>query len=171
MACRPIAPLPTWHWTSNRIRDVRAGLLRFAGDRHALTFPLRERGSSALRFLYLASSRSMARPDPVDIGEAARRVGVSTAALRLYERKGLLPKTSRSASGYRQYSAEDLRRARLVWRARRAGLSLQQIAQVLGHADSAAALRRLLSAHVEHLDQEYRRMGRLRRHLCRWLAR
>jgi DNA-binding transcriptional MerR regulator len=112
----------------------------------------------------------MARFDPVDIGEAARLIGVSTATLRLYERRGLLPKTARSAGGYRQYSTEDLRRARLVWRARRAGLSMRQIAQALGESNDATALRRLLREHADHLDREGKRIARLHRHLCRWLG-
>ena len=45
----------------------------------------------------------MSRFDPLNIGEAARRLGVSTAALRLYERKGLLPTTTRSSGGYRSF--------------------------------------------------------------------
>lgn len=42
------------------------------------------------------------------IGELARRVGVSTRALRHYEALGLLP-ARRSANGYRVYDEADLR--------------------------------------------------------------
>jgi len=112
----------------------------------------------------------MARSFPVDIGEAARRIGVSTAALRLYERRGLLPKASRSVGGYRQYSAEDLRRARLVRRARRAGLSMRQIADAISKANDESALQLLLAAHAEHLERESRRFARMHRHLGRWLG-
>ena len=113
----------------------------------------------------------MSRFDPVDIGEAARRVGVSPAALRLYERQGLLPRTTRSAAGYRQYSQEDLRRARMVRRARRAGLSLRKIAQLLSRDDGHATLQRVLRAHLDHLERECTRIARLRRNLRRWLER
>lgn len=112
----------------------------------------------------------MARFDPLDIGEAARRIGLSTAALRLYERRGLLPKARRSAGGYRQYSLEDLRRARLVRRARRAGLSMRQIAHVIAGANDEAALQALLLAHAEYLERESRRFARMHRHLWRWLG-
>ncbi|HZH44448.1 MAG TPA: MerR family transcriptional regulator [Lysobacter sp.] len=113
----------------------------------------------------------MSRTEPIDIGEAARRIGVSAATLRLYERRGLIPRAARTKSGYRQYSAEDVRRARLVYRARRAGLSMRQIAQILGHKDGSEELHRLLRAHLEHLERESRRLARLRRHLRRWLYR
>lgn len=107
----------------------------------------------------------MSRFDPVDIGEAARRAGLTVAALRLYEREGLMPMAARSAAGYRQYSADDLRRARAIRRARRAGLSMRQIAEVFG----GAGVHVVLAAHVEALGCEEQRIARLRRHLGRWL--
>jgi DNA-binding transcriptional MerR regulator len=113
----------------------------------------------------------MAPRDQVGIGEAARRAGVSVAALRLYERRGLLPKAPRSLGGYRQYSEEDMRRARLVRRARRAGLTMRQIELAVAYSQDESALRKLLAAHLEHLRREGRRIARLQHHLCRWLGR
>ncbi|GAB2669423.1 MerR family transcriptional regulator [Arenimonas aestuarii] len=104
-----------------------------------------------------------------DIGEAARRVGVSPATLRLYERRGLLPPAKRSLSGYRKYSAEDLRRARLVRRARKLGLSMAEVADAVTRGGSG--LLRLLRSHLSRLDCELHRKARLRRHLRRWLSR
>ena len=106
---------------------------------------------------------------PVDIGEAARRVGVSPAALRLYEKRGLVPKASRTPNGYRQYTHEDLQRARLVRRARRAGLSLEQIAHAMGREGDRACLHALLRAHLDQLEGERKRIERLQRHLRRWI--
>ena len=111
----------------------------------------------------------MTRFDPLSIGEAARRVGVSTATLRLYERRGLLPKAARSAGGYRQFSQEDLRRARIIRRARRVGLPLRQVAQLLvGPSDEARVLQ-VLRRHLDQLERESRCNALLRRHLSRWL--
>lgn len=115
------------------------------------------------------SPRSEACFKPLDIGEAARRVGVSAAALRMYEKRGLLPEALRSPGGYRQYAEEHLQRARLVRRARRMGLSLAQIAQAMGRDGERACLQRLLRAHVERLEREARRLARVQRHLKRWL--
>ena len=111
----------------------------------------------------------MAVSKPLDIGEAARRVGVSAAALRMYEKRELLPQALRSPGGYRQYGEEHLRHARLVRRARRMGLSLAQIAQAMGRDGERICLQRLLRAHVERLEREARRIERLQRHLKRWL--
>ena len=106
---------------------------------------------------------------PIDIGEAARRLGVTAATLRLYERRGLLARTSRSAAGYRKYHAADLQRARLVCRARRLGLSLGQIAQATRAIDDLTSLRALVIDHLSRLEGEIRHRARLRRHLGRWL--
>ena len=113
----------------------------------------------------------MTRPRLVDIGEAARRVGVSTATLRLYERRGLLPKAPRSAGNYRQYTVDDVRRARLVRRARRAGLSMRQIEQAIARSGDESTLIAVLAAHAKHLQRESVRLARLHRHLWRWLGR
>lgn len=109
-------------------------------------------------------------PEPVEIGEAARRLGVSAAALRMYEKRGLVPAASRTPSGYRVYAHEDLQRARLVRRARRAGLSLAQIAQALGLDGNRVCLEQLLRTHLEQLEDERKRIERMQRHLRRWMG-
>ena len=50
------------------------------------------------------------------IGELARRAGVSSAAIRFYEREGLLPAPVRADNDYRDYSEVDADRAiNFVW--------------------------------------------------------
>ncbi len=44
------------------------------------------------------------------IGEVSRRCGVSTRMLRHYDTLGLVKPTGRTSSGYREYSADDIRR-------------------------------------------------------------
>jgi DNA-binding transcriptional MerR regulator len=51
------------------------------------------------------------------IGEAARQIGVSPSALRLWERQGLV-RPRRSAGGYRLYGTSDLERLRRIRRLR-----------------------------------------------------
>ncbi|ROO88916.1 DNA-binding transcriptional MerR regulator [Actinocorallia herbida] len=64
------------------------------------------------------------------IGELARRTGVSTRLLRYYEEQGLL-EPRRNASGYRDYSEEDLAAVLRVRRLLAAGLPTVTIASVL----------------------------------------
>jgi DNA-binding transcriptional MerR regulator len=76
-------------------------------------------------------------------GEAARLLGISPKALRLYEEKGLL-KPQRNASGWRFFGEAHLARARQIVALRALGLSLAQVGAVLDGDSSelAAALAR-----------------------------
>ncbi|MEV8438624.1 HEAT repeat domain-containing protein [Actinosynnema sp. NPDC051121] len=65
------------------------------------------------------------------IGEVARHSGVSTRMLRHYDALGLVRPTGRTVGGYREYSAEDLRRIFLVEGLRSLGLSLKQVGRAL----------------------------------------
>ncbi|MFG2607146.1 MerR family transcriptional regulator [Streptomyces sp. NPDC048514] len=65
------------------------------------------------------------------IGDVARRSGVSTRVLRHYDALGLVRPTGRTVGGYREYSAEDVRRIFHVQSLRSLGLSLKQIGRAL----------------------------------------
>ncbi|GAA0241228.1 MerR family transcriptional regulator [Actinomadura nitritigenes] len=65
------------------------------------------------------------------IGDVARHSGVSTRMLRHYDALGLVRPTGRTAGGYREYSAEDVRRIFQVESLRSLGLSLKQIGRAL----------------------------------------
>lgn len=66
----------------------------------------------------------------LNVSEAARRLGVSPKALRLYEQRGLLA-PQRTAAGWRVYGPEAMARGREVAALRALGLSLVQVARVL----------------------------------------
>jgi MerR family transcriptional regulator, copper efflux regulator len=65
------------------------------------------------------------------IGEAARRSGFTIKALRFYERRGLLPVSSRGVNGYRLYGEPDLQRLSFIRDAKALGLTLSAIADVV----------------------------------------
>ncbi|MDB1086395.1 MerR family transcriptional regulator [Streptomyces sp. ACA25] len=65
------------------------------------------------------------------IGEVARHSGVSPRMLRHYDALGLVRPTGRTTGGYREYSAEDVRRIFHVESLRSLGLSLQQVGRAL----------------------------------------
>ncbi|VVE64942.1 MerR family transcriptional regulator [Pandoraea anapnoica] len=89
--------------------------------------------------------------------EAARRLGVSNKALRLYEQHGLLsPK--RTSAGYRTYDAAEMARASEVVALRALGLSLAQVTSVL--KGNAQTLSTALEAHEHTLDAEIRQQLR-----------
>jgi len=69
------------------------------------------------------------------IGELARRSGLATTALRYYEKAGLLPRSERTASGYRDYDGDTLPRLAFIRAAQAIGLSVAEIREVIGIRD------------------------------------
>ena len=93
---------------------------------------------------------------PMGPREVARVTGVSTDTLRHYERKGLLPGVTRSAAGYRRYSAATVERVMLIQRALVVGFSLAELRRVLGLRDGGGApcqhVRALVGQRFEELN-------------------
>jgi len=69
----------------------------------------------------------------------AAATGVSTDTLRHYERKGLLPRVHRTASGHRRYSPATIERVLLIQRALVVGFSLKDLSRVLSERDRGGA--------------------------------
>ncbi|HZG89710.1 MAG TPA: HEAT repeat domain-containing protein [Pseudonocardia sp.] len=65
------------------------------------------------------------------IGDVARRSGVSARMLRHYDSLGLVRPTGRTGAGYREYSAEDIRRIFHIESLRSLGLSLREVGRAL----------------------------------------
>ena len=109
-------------------------------------------------------------------GEVARRAGVSTDTLRLYERKGLLPTARRSPNGYREYAPEACARVRLVRQAVAVGFTLDELAAIFRVRDQGGApcreVRALGGRKLERLEQHLSDLAgardRLRSVLHRW---
>ena len=98
------------------------------------------------------------------IGEVARRSGVSTRMLRHYDSLGLVRPTGRTVGGYREYSAEDIRRIFHVESLRSLGLSLRQIGRALEDPDFApsALVGDLIRRTEDRLKREQELLERLR---------
>lgn len=73
------------------------------------------------------------------IGRLAREAGVNLETVRYYERRGLLPRLPRSASGYRLFLAEAARRLRFIRRAQELGFLLAEIRELLSLRVSGTA--------------------------------
>ncbi|HKH05873.1 MAG TPA: MerR family transcriptional regulator [Acidimicrobiales bacterium] len=105
------------------------------------------------------------------IGELARAAGVHVETVRYYERRGLVEPPPRTASGYRQYSADDLWRLQFVVRAKQLGFTLAEVAELLGHGGAenvlgaARAKIAAVEAQVAELERTRCRLETLAR-LC-----
>jgi MerR family transcriptional regulator, Zn(II)-responsive regulator of zntA len=101
--------------------------------------------------------------------DVARATGVSTDTLRHYERHGLLPAVTRTAAGYRRYSAAAVPRVLLIQRALVVGFSLAELKRVLGVRDTGgapcASVRALVGARLEQLNGRIEELVALREEL------
>ena len=106
------------------------------------------------------------------IGEVARRVGLSTSALRYYETLGLLPASERS-SGRRRYDQAALDRLAIIDVAQRAGFSLREAKLLLDgfQADTPPTdeWRQLAAQKLEEVEQVLARTEAMRALLHTWL--
>ncbi|MEU4512445.1 TioE family transcriptional regulator [Nonomuraea wenchangensis] len=80
------------------------------------------------------------------IGPLARRLGLRPATLRKWERAGLVRPRRDPKTGYRVYSAADVRDARLAHQLRRGGYLLEQIAPLIEQVRSAGGVEPLRAA-------------------------
>lgn len=103
---------------------------------------------------------------PVNIGEAARRSGVSARMVRHYEGLGLLPPVARTESGYRQYGEADIHTLRFIKRARELGFSMEEIAELVGlwhdRQRASASVKRVAQRHLGELDARIAAMQAMR---------
>jgi DNA-binding transcriptional MerR regulator len=102
----------------------------------------------------------------MNIGELARRTGLTVKTIRYYSDEGLVPEVSRTASGYRRYDQAALVRLEFVRTLRDLGLDLATIRRVL---DRQVDLRAVARAHAEALAAQIRLL-RVQRAALRALA-
>lgn len=88
--------------------------------------------------------------------DAARQLGVSTKALRLYEERGLIMPT-RTDNGWRTYGPEAIDRAREIVALRALGLSLARIGRVL--AGDTETLLEALTMQQQALERSIGQYG------------
>jgi len=72
-------------------------------------------------------------------GALAKAARVSPDTIRHYERIGVLPRASRTESGYRVYPTSAVERVLVVQRALRIGFTLAELAEVLKSRDAGGA--------------------------------
>jgi DNA-binding transcriptional MerR regulator len=74
----------------------------------------------------------------LQIGEVAKRVGVSIRTVRYYDEKGLLPPSSYTSGGIRLYAIRDVNRLIYIRRLKTLGLSIEEIKMCLGNLPEAS---------------------------------
>jgi len=74
-------------------------------------------------------------PQTFYISTLSKQAGVPVKTIRYYEDVGLLPKPSRTVSGYRLYAPDSADRLHFIKKAQNLGLRLDEIKEILDLAD------------------------------------
>lgn len=88
------------------------------------------------------------------ISELAGKCDVNKETIRYYERKKLLQQPSRTDSGYRIYSENDVKRIKFIKRLQDLGFSLGEIYKLLGVVDNDKARCRDMYEFVSKKEEE-----------------
>lgn len=109
----------------------------------------------------------------MNIGEAAKRSGVSAKMIRYYESIGLIEAPQRTQAQYRVYEADDVHTLRFVRRSRNLGFSLEETRALLAlwrdKSRASADVKQLAMSHVRELEAkaaELQAMADTLRHLA-----
>ncbi len=110
------------------------------------------------------------------IGDLARRAGVSVRAVRYYEELGLIRPEAHSAGGFRLYGAESLKRLQVINFLKEIGLSLDEIRQILlakkttgNDREAVQFLVRVLGEKLAAVDAKMLALGAMKSELSRAL--
>lgn len=113
--------------------------------------------------------------ETLTIGELARQSGVNLETVRYYERRRLLPKPARSASGYRQFPPELVQRIRFIKHAQALGFTLSEIKELLSlRVDpdtTCAEVRAKAKAKTADIEQKIRSLEGMKKVLERLASR
>lgn len=113
---------------------------------------------------------------PLLISRLAKLAGVKPDTIRFYERSGLLPKPSRTASGYRVYDDAALNQVRFIRKAQSLGFSLDEIKRIMSlrgrRKETCRCVVSMAEATLSETETKLKEIQRFRealaRHLGRW---
>lgn len=111
----------------------------------------------AVNVKFGAMNHSREEKQVVQIGDFARKAGVSVRAIRYYEELGLIHPEAHSVGGFRLYSQDSLKRLQIINSLKELGLSLMEIRQIFAAKKPGAGDRQavhfLLQVFTEKLGQ------------------
>ena len=112
--------------------------------------------------------------DGLKVGEVAKQAEVNLQTIHYYERRGLLPKPTRTGSNYRLYPEDAVRRVRFIKRAQELGFTLDEIKQLLSLRAApqtrCADVRERAETKVQNIDGKVRTLLAMRKALIKLIG-
>jgi MerR family Zn(II)-responsive transcriptional regulator of zntA len=103
------------------------------------------------------------------IGQLAEELNLNPRTIRYYERLDLLPEPERTQAGYRLYGDKDRQRLGFILKAKRIGLSLDEIREILSLRDRGSNpcehVLALVEQKIQDIDEQLRTLSALRSEL------
>jgi len=108
---------------------------------------------------------------PVQIGELAKSLDITTRTIRYYEEIGLMGKTERLGGGTRTYTQDDILRLKFILKLKNLGIALKEIQELSDIFDIneknfhkiTPKLIEILDSHISKVDEKMVSLSSLRK--------
>jgi len=115
----------------------------------------------------------------IQIGEVAKKLGITTRTIRYYEEIGLMGPPERLGGGARMYSRADVLRLKFILKLKELGITLREMQELAANFDTQAQqfetitpkLVEILDAHIGKVDQKIANLSSLRREIVDYRTR
>ncbi len=115
----------------------------------------------------------------VQIGELAKRLGITTPTIRYYEEIGLMGPPERLGGGTRTFNKEDILRLKFILKLKELGISLKEMQQLAEHFDIhqqefdtiTPKLIEILDMHISKVDEKIANLSSLRNEIVEYRVR
>lgn len=116
---------------------------------------------------------------PVQIGELAKDLNITTRTIRYYEEIGLMGKNERLDGATRSYSKDDVLRLKFILKLKTMGISLKEIQQLSDIFDIneknfdtiTPKLIEILDSHIAKVDEKMANLSSLRNDIVEYRIR
>ena len=102
----------------------------------------------------------------INIGQASEASQVTAKMIRYYESVGLIQPASRTTSGYRQYTEQEVQTLRFIRRSRDLGFSLERIRTLLAlwqdRSRKSIDVKKLARQYIAELDRDIDKLQSIR---------
>jgi len=115
----------------------------------------------------------------IQIGEVAKKLGITTRTIRYYEEIGLMGPPERLGGGARMYNRADILRLKFILKLKELGITLREMQELAANFDTQAQqfetitpkLVEILDAHIGKVDQKIANLSSLRREIVDYRTR
>jgi MerR family transcriptional regulator, repressor of the yfmOP operon len=115
----------------------------------------------------------------VQIGELAKKLGITTRTIRYYEEIGLMGASERLGGGTRTYNKDDILRLKFILKLKELGISLKEMQELAEHFDIhqqdfdtiTPKLIEILDMHISKVDEKIANLSSLRNEIVDYRVR